>query len=102
MAITVTIVTERENKDDKTVYFTVQVKENIYKFHADMPKLDDPLIWLETRKEKIHNIIKAKITAGTFRNEHPKWVEALEEIEAISNLADAKVFLKKLVRYIGK
>lgn len=37
-----------------------------------------------------------------YVSNHPKWVKAIIEIDAINDLADAKVFLKKLVRYIGK
>lgn len=37
-----------------------------------------------------------------YVSNHPKWVKAIVEIDAISSLADAKVFLKKLVRYLGK
>lgn len=37
-----------------------------------------------------------------YVSNHPKWTKAIAEIDAINSLADAKVFLKKLVRYIGK
>ena len=37
-----------------------------------------------------------------YISNHPKWVKAIIEIDAINDLADAKVFLKKLVRYLGE
>lgn len=37
-----------------------------------------------------------------FKSNHPRWIKAIDEIEAISSLADAKVFLKKIVRYISR
>lgn len=37
-----------------------------------------------------------------FKSNHPKWISAIKEVDAISNLADAKVFLKKMVRYISR
>lgn len=108
MAITITIQ-EKEPRDDnrQIVFFTVTKDGKDYEFsHGAVPAslTTDTQIknWLIARKDEIWKIIQRKIDNGTFKNNHPKWVKAIAEIDAISSLADAKVFLKKLVRYLGK
>lgn len=103
MAITIEINEIRENEDDDTVFFTITVNDKSYEWHADIPKNAAPIEYLKARKEKIKALIQAKIERdGEFKSTHPKYVKAIAEIDAISNLEDAKEFLKKLVRYIGK
>lgn len=100
MAITIEINEIRENDDDNTVFFTITVNGKSYEWHADVPKDVDLIEYLKARKEKIKELLLARIERdGEFKSTHPKYVKAIAEIDAISNLEDAKTFLKKLVRW---
>ena len=54
------------------------------------------LIGEDENGNPIYEVIKKK----PFKSTHPKWVKLEKEIDSISNLAEAKAFLKKIVKRI--
>lgn len=54
------------------------------------------IIGYDEEENPIYEVIEKKL----FRSTHPMWVKAEKMIDDISNMAELKVFLKKIIRYI--
>ena len=109
--------------DSKIKAWLIERKDRLYYMilrkqfpGADTKYMDDPdksdienfLAWVQFgHKNKIGedehgDPIYQVIEKVPLKSNHPRWIKAIDEIEAISSLADAKVFLKKIVRYISR
>lgn len=106
MAINITIDAKQDRDAGRQqVFFTITQNSNSYKFsHGAVPisLTTDAQIkaWLLIKKDKIIEIIQAKIAEGTFKNEHPKWIEWQSQIDAATNITQIKTILKKIVKRI--
>ena len=106
MAINLTINARGDIGDKfQTVFFTITRNGKTLKFsHGAVPSELDTNIkiknWLMAHKDNLVELIQGKIKAKTYRNEHPRWVTLEAEIDAITNVDDAKTFLRKIVRHI--
>lgn len=59
------IIHARENEDDFTVYFVIDIDDENYEFHADIPKDKNQQEWLEDNQDYIRFFILQKTYRGT-------------------------------------
>lgn len=76
------IIHVRENDDDFTVYFKIDIDGEIYEFHGDVPKGEDQQIWLEKKQDFIRFLILQKMYKEAdwqrFKTDNNTRLEAME------------------------
>lgn len=75
------IIHERENENDKTVFFKFSVNEEEFEWHGDCPKDTDPKKYFEAMTDKITLLIYNRLYP---ENDHIRFLKkGMTEIEAM-------------------
>ena len=98
--------TQNRNDKKQVVFFTIKKNGEDFKFsHGAVPvELDTDVKiknWLKEQEEKLVGLIEGKIKNGTYRNEHPAWVELVSAIDNASSLSELKIILKEVIKSIN-
>ena len=80
------IIHTRENETDRTVFFKITIKDEIYPFHADCPLDQDPQAYLESMKDKITVLIFNRLYP---ENDHKRFM-----IDDVSEISAMKLWIK--------